>query len=86
MADGNLTPLQDYPDIEGKNKVLKNVTGAAKTPVPQLSATNSMDDLRDVQRLRANLSKASLNFGSRSNISSICHIEEISEGRASIDR
>ena len=85
MADANLTPLQEYPDIEG-SKVIKNAAGPSKTPVPQLSATNSMDDLRDIQRLRANLSKASLNFGSRSNISSICHMEEISEGRASIDR
>ena len=81
----NLAQLQDYPDIES-SKVLKNVTGPSKTPVPQLSATNSMEDLRDIQRLRANLSKASLNFGSRSNISSICHMEEVSEGRASIDR
>ena len=59
--------------------------GTSKTPNPQLTATNSMDDLRQIQRLKDNLSKASLNFGSRSNISSICHIEEISDGRASID-
>ena len=85
IEDNNLTPLQEYPDIVG-DKALKNAANPSKTPIPQLSATNSMDDLRDIQRLRANLSKASLNFGSRSNISSICHIEEISEGRASIDR
>lgn len=84
MADNNLAPLQEYPDIVGDKA--KNAGVPSKTPVPQLSAANSMEDLRDIQRLRANLSKASLNFGSRSNISSICHIEEISEGRASIDR
>ena len=83
-GDNDLTPLQEYPDLVG-DKALKNAI-PSKTPVPQLSGTNSMEDLRDIQRLRANLSKASLNFGSRSNLSSICHIEEISEGRASIDR
>ena len=45
-----------------------------------------MDDLHEIARLRTNLSKVSLNFGSRSNLSSICHMEEISEGRASIDK
>ena len=45
-----------------------------------------MDDLHEIKRLRTNLSKVSLNFGSKSNLSSICHMEEISEGRASIER
>ena len=75
--------LDEYADIVG-NKAAKQV--ASKTPVPQMSATNSAGDLRKVQSIADNLSKVSLNFGSRTNISSICHIEEISEGRASIDR
>ena len=86
MGENNLTPLQEYPDIVAEKALKNGAANPSKTPVPQLSATNSMDDLRDIQRLRANLSKASLNFGSRSNLSSICHIEEISEGRGSIDR